>query len=93
MKTVHKFLLAPRGAVQRIMLPAGAVVMKIEDQYGSPYAWVFLDTSLPYNVPHDFVIVGTGDLVPDGFWPHGTFMEHGGAFVWHAFMRAGVSHG
>jgi hypothetical protein len=88
LKTVHKFLLSARGWPTSIRLPAGAQIQRVDTQFGSPYVWVCLDTALPYDQPYEFLILGTGDAIPDGYWPIGTFFEHqGNAMVWHAFAR------
>jgi hypothetical protein len=91
LKTIHKILLASRGIGTSVQLPVSAQILRVDVQYGWPYVWVFLDDSLPNNQLCEFLILGTGDLVPDGFSPVGTFFEHAGnAMVWHAFVRMPV---
>lgn len=88
MKTVHKFLLSPRGSTTVLRLPVGAFILRIDSQFGSPYVWVLVDTGLPYDQVYEFLLLWTGDEVPDGFWPVNTFFEHqGNAMVWHGFSR------
>ena len=88
MRTVHKFLLAPVGHKQPVMLPVGAHYLRIDNKYGSPYLWALVDTSLPFTTQHEFLVLGTGDPVPDGFWPVNSFFEHqGNAMEWHGFAR------
>jgi hypothetical protein len=86
-KVIHKFLLRNLGEVCAIKLPAGSFVTRIGIQDKLPYAWVYLDTSIPYDQPCEFLIVGTGSIIQDGFWPVTTFDD--GAFVWHGCMRIG----
>lgn len=92
MKTVHKFLLRKRGVVCPLMLPIGSSVTRIAVQDGSPYAWVWLDTSLPYDHRYEFLVVATGDLVSDeDFWPINTFDgPRDSGLIWHGLMKCGV---
>lgn len=87
MKTVYKYELARVGLVTELKLPYGAQICRIDMQYGRPMLWASLDVSQPFDVPYEFVIVGTGHQVPDGFSPVSTFFELDGALVWHAFAR------
>jgi hypothetical protein len=91
MRTVHKFELR-HHSVTNLMLPVGARILRIDMQYGRICAWIALNTEMPYIEPYAFVIVGTGQAVPDGFGVHSTFFEDVGApaaFVWHACLRKG----
>ncbi|MEX3630598.1 MAG: hypothetical protein VB138_15350 [Burkholderia sp.] len=82
---IHKFLLRRAGQAVTINLPAGSLLMKIDVQDESPYAWVFLNKDASHDTPHDFLIVGTGREIPDGYWLFHTFFE--GAYVWHGCLR------
>lgn len=84
-KVIHKFLLRRRGEVCTIKLPRDAFVTRIGAQDGSPYAWVLVDTERPYESPVDFLVVWTGDQIPDGFWPLCTFDVDG--LVYHGLTR------
>ncbi|MFM0165721.1 hypothetical protein PQR39_35495 [Paraburkholderia sediminicola] len=84
-KVIHKFLLRKRGEVCTIKLPKDAVVTRIGVQDGSPFAWVMVDPDAPYNAAVEFLVVWTGDKIPDGFWPLCTFDADG--LVYHGLTR------
>jgi hypothetical protein len=95
-RTVHKFQLERGGRVTSLMLPPGAVVLGVGLQGGTPHAWISVDTILTRMYPTHFVIVGTGEEVPEGFVPSYTFFEGDRAeLVWHACLKVdpiGVRH-
>lgn len=86
MRTVYKFELK-RVGVTNLLLPVAARIMRIDIQASRIYAWIALDTDDPYIAPFAFVIVGTGDEIPEGFTARATFFEGSGWFVWHACVR------
>jgi hypothetical protein len=94
LKSVHKYQLAQRGVPHSLFLPPGSQVLRVEAQFGSQYVWVFVDWTQPTSQQYDFLLVGTGEVVPDGYWPINTLSE--GIAVGeelHAFARMPLADG
>jgi hypothetical protein len=92
LKTVHKYQLAQRGVSHSLYLPVGSQVLHVDVQSGSQYVWVFVDWSQPANQQYEFLIVGTGEIVPDEYWPVRTLSA--GLTIGdelHAFLRMPVA--
>jgi len=75
--------------VQTIEVPAGAKVLDVQMQGGSPSLWVLCDENA-LSTPRRIAIYGTGNPMPDEPGEYiATFPMHGGALVFHAFeLRA-----
>ena len=68
-----------------VRMPAGAQLLDVQVQNGSPVIWALVDTSRRLE-PRTFEIVGTGHTLSTPPYRHiATFQMHGGALVFHAF--------
>ena len=86
MKTVYKYDVAMNDT-SAIQMPAGAELLHVDVQHGSPKLWALVDTEAPLEL-REFHMAGTG-WPADGFGKHvGTFTLQGGALVFHLFERA-----
>lgn len=77
------------GDTVTVRIPAGARLLTIQVQHGSPCVWFLCDPSSPL-VDRELAIHGTGHPIPpeSAHSPYlGTFQLHGGALVLHAFDR------
>lgn len=63
---------------------AGATLLDVQVQRGEPVMWWLVRPSGPSQVRR-FLVVGTGQDVPDGWAYLGTFQQHGGDLVLHLF--------
>ena len=57
MMTIYKFLITPTDMT--FELPAGAEILTVQMQSGSPYIWVLLDTDVP-GIDRHFFVYRTG---------------------------------
>ena len=86
MKTVHKYTLNIEDTVE-LRIPEQSTLLKIDVQRGLPQMWFLVDDALPKQTCR-FLVRGTGHRC-DGVGKHlGTFMVHGGDFVFHVFEPA-----
>ena len=69
-----------------LMMPAGAVVLKVDIQRGEPYLWALVNESMPAMDDRAFRLLGTGqpadDVNPRNYV--GTFQMYAG-LVFHLF--------
>jgi IS4 transposase len=86
LRTIHKKPLTRLGDTV-LQLPSGAFITRVDLQDGRPHAWVATDDAAPIAQHAVVRIIGTGVEIPDGYWPVGTFLEEGGALVWHAVVK------
>lgn len=71
---------------QTIMLPEGAKVLTLEEQYGEPMLWALVDPDAKKE-GRLVRIYGTGHEVDRSDLRYvSTFQMHGGALVFHVFM-------
>ena len=82
MKTIYKFPLALSGL--SVSLPAEAKLLCVQMQREQPFLWVELTPNGPL-FERNFVIVGTGQVVPPNSNYIGTFQMDGGALVFHVY--------
>lgn len=85
MKTIFKYDLRVEDD-QTVDMPAGATVLCVQDQRGTPRLWALVDPSAP-KVARTFRIHGTGHEIPD---PErlaylSSFQMAGGELVFHTF--------
>ena len=89
MRTIFKYQL-DRPFTQ-LDLPRGARVISVDLQRGHPFAWVMHEREGIMSDERSDVgvtIAATGgDMPPDLGEYVSTFFEHGGLYVWHAFVR------
>lgn len=85
MRTVWKFELFSVDDDVRITMPMGAKILHVEAQREVPCVWALVDPGAD-KVEYRFRLAGTGHPLPDDVGPHvGSFMLHGGRFVFHLF--------
>lgn len=97
MRTIYKYPLEHHPldseGVTRLELPRGARVVKVDTQHGDLFAWVMHEREALSQGPREVVRVTVartgGDAPPDCGEYLSTFFEHGGLYVWHAFVRYG----
>jgi hypothetical protein len=83
---IHKYDLSFKDT-QRVMMPRGAVVLSVQNQYGNLTLWARVDTQ-EEHVEHGFLVLCTGQPMPE---PEelgrfvGTVQFHGGGFIVHVF--------
>ena len=74
---------------QVLELPAGAQLLSVQVQHGSPQIWALVDPSL-YTEPRQIRIVGTGHSAADVGRFIDTFQVQGGSLVFHVFEAGEV---
>jgi hypothetical protein len=79
MKTIHKFQIgmAEKAAV---MMPEGALVIRVDGIDGFLYLWAVVDTDRPM-VKRDFLLFKTGAPMPDNILTDYNYLGCGGIFV------------
>ena len=85
--TVWKFKLKLID-VQQVLMPAGAKILDIQEQYGAPCLWALCDPSNP-ETQRIIAICGTGNPAPHAKECEyiSTFQLHGGSLVFHTFEK------
>jgi hypothetical protein len=90
-QVVWKFPLDGRPE-QTILMPPNAQILCVQMQHqgaqgGIACLWAQVDPTDLARYPRHFVIVGTGEPLPEtvSLWYVGTFQTQGGVFVWHVF--------
>jgi hypothetical protein len=83
-RTIWKFKPQPQQDYFKVNLPKNASILHVAEQHGGLAFWAMVD---PEAEKEDavFRIYGTGWEIADDCEYVGTFMQHGGAFVWHLF--------
>lgn len=84
MRTVWKVAVAPK--MNAVALPAGAIPLAVQMQDDVPQMWFLVDPERPKE-PRSFLVVGTGQPIPDDVPLHfiGTFQMAPEGLVWHLF--------
>lgn len=89
MKTIHKYRLEV-DSVQHIPMPAGAEILSLQVQDGTPCLWAMAEDTETLAMRH-FETFGTGRELCDGTEAArkyvGTYQLHGGGWVLHVFER------
>lgn len=87
MKTVWKYDIPVQDEFS-IAMPKGAELLSVQDQFGQPRMWVFVDTT-EVLVERRFAVVGTGHIHGEPWFDvhHflGTFQILKGELVFHLF--------
>ncbi len=85
MKTVWKFTIPLRDVVS-IVMPRGAEIIHVANQFGTPTIWALVDPAESL-VNREFRFAGTGHLIPEHhLGKHvGSFLMDGGSLVFHIF--------
>jgi hypothetical protein len=87
MRTIWKFAVTTPMVVR---LPPEAQILTIQLQDNSPQMWVLLDAERP-TTPRQFVVVGTGQPLPEGPLTYcGTFQLEHQHVVFHVFETQGA---
>jgi len=82
MKTVYKYEL--RSGDQTLLLPEGALILTVQEQYNKPHLWALVDLSKSVE-PRKILLKGTGHEANAVGRYISTFQLDGGALVFHAF--------
>ncbi|MGF6641867.1 DUF7352 domain-containing protein [Paraburkholderia sp. MM6662-R1] len=89
MRTIFKYELD--RPFTRLDLPRGSKVLNVDLQHGHPYAWVMHERealSGGHRADVEVMIAPTGGDMPTEYGDYvSTYFEHGGMYVWHAFVR------
>ena len=84
---IYKYPLGvPMGGATELMLPKGAVVLKVGCQGARYMIWMLVDTEVDEDRRRDFAIIGTGAQVPERATYLDTIFD--GPHVWHVFELA-----
>lgn len=75
MKTIYKYKIE-----ETVLIPVDAIRVHTDTQGGELYSWYLVDPDLPKETRH-FRIVGTGHLIPSGYFHVATIKDT--PFVWH----------
>lgn len=86
MRTVYKYSLSPALSNMPIEMPKGARVLYVAVQDGEPHVWAEVDTDASVERV-SFVVYGTGHEITGWAEYVGSFMLHGGRFVFHVWKR------
>jgi len=85
MKTIWKYDLPLAAYRITHKMPKGAQILNIQTQHGKVALWVSVDDARPLE-DRTFVVVGTGQSVPEGDLKHlGTTQHEYGFLVLHWF--------
>lgn len=85
-QTIFKYTFEIRD-ITTIVMPEGAKVLSVHQQYEVPTLWALVDLDAP-QIDHRFLIFGTGMGIPPEIGPSAhvaTFQMGGGTLVWHMF--------
>lgn len=87
MKTIWKYLVAPKSERSTILVPTGAKVLGAGIQGERIFAWVQQDVQVQVREPLELFFLGTGwetEVLPGEEFVD-TLLD--GSFVWHVFCR------
>lgn len=80
-RKIYKFRIEPK-----INLPRQAHVVRVAMQASNPFLWaIFDEVEFPGTELREFVVVGTGQEIPDDLEYVGTYED--GAYIWHLCER------
>lgn len=94
MKRVLKFPLK-FGAINALEIPPNGKVTLVGHQAGEEMLWAECDDAMPIVSTRDFVIFGTGRVIPDSSQEPLASFQHVGSyqtpagFVWHIYEVTG----
>jgi len=69
----------------QVVMPSGAFILHIDGVGNKLFVWAKVDTDAPLETK-EFVVLNTGDEVPNGFKHLKTVLFHGGSTVRHVFL-------
>lgn len=84
MTKILKYTLPAYACTASIQMPASATILSAREQGEDFRLWVAVDPG-ERNVTRNFVVLATGDEVPDGLEFLGTASFYGGVQIYHAF--------
>lgn len=91
MKKIFKYNISPATCTNTILLPEGAQVLSVEEQYGEIVLYALVDPGAPTNlVP--FRLFGTGHSIAEDISEHtfvGTVKLMSGTLMFHIFVGKG----
>lgn len=79
MKAIHKFQLGMAEKAS-VMMPEGALVIRVDGVDGFLYLWAVIDTDAPIVI-RDFLLFKTGAAMPDDILQNYHYLGCGGIFV------------
>lgn len=79
MKTIHKYRLGMAEKAS-VMMPEGALVIRVDGIDGFLYLWAVVDTERPM-VSREFLLFKTGAAMPDDILRNYSYLGCGGIFV------------
>jgi hypothetical protein len=90
MRVIRRFAVSPQLGDLHISLPKGANILHVAKQGDEGTFWALVD---PDADEEDIVfrVYATGQEIADDCCYIGTFMQLGGALVWHLFRVEGVT--
>jgi hypothetical protein len=91
MKKIYKYSLPPIQKIEQVILPTSALIKNFHWQYTSVgdvklYVWAEVDDDDCTVCSREFIVVGTGYIIPSVWTYLGTtHAPHG--LVWHLYER------
>lgn len=87
MRTIWKFPLQLQGRGRQsvtVLMPQGAEIVMVDTQQAQLSLWADVDTTAPRE-PREFLVVGTGERIPEDATYVGSFDLHNGYYIFHVF--------
>jgi hypothetical protein len=84
MRVIWKFTAQPQPGNFKVSLPKNASILHVAEQRGQWAFWAMVDPEAEKENAV-FRVYGTGQEIADDCRYIGTFMQLGGALVWHLF--------
>jgi len=86
---IFKYQLRVDDGPQVFLMPIGARIVPVQDQYGVPCMWALCNPQQK-QTERSFYIFGTGHHIPEaGLSYLGTVQQMDGRLVWHVFEDLG----
>ena len=83
MRVIYKYPIR-----DKISLPAKHLITRVGIRDSVIYAWVELDTEDCADTEVEFLIVGTGQQIPeDSYWLYKATVFDGPYYVWHIYTK------
>ena len=82
MKTIYKYPLS-----EAVQMPKGAKILTAQDQGGQIFIWAEVDSHARTDKTREFLIIGTGQELPNlDNWQYVATVQQG-IFVWHIYAE------
>lgn len=90
MKAIWKYQLKVTDRVQSLVVPLGATLLSVVEQYDEPVAYFMVDPEQTITESFWYAVWGTGhrhdESEAEMLKYHSTVVTHGGRLVWHVFV-------